>query len=87
MTRALANEVGDDGICVNAIASGLTISEGVQKNPCYSEKSCKMAASGRCFKRNQNSDDLVGTVLFLASDESDFITGQTIIADGGSAFH
>jgi NAD(P)-dependent dehydrogenase (short-subunit alcohol dehydrogenase family) len=87
LTRALAREAGDDGICVNAIAPGLTVSEAVRGNPMYPEDYLKVAASGRCFKRNEIPEDLVGTILFLASDDSDFITGQTILVDGGLSFH
>jgi NAD(P)-dependent dehydrogenase (short-subunit alcohol dehydrogenase family) len=86
-TRALAREVGDDGICVNAVAPGLTLSEAVREDPNYSNEYLKIAASGRCFKRDEQPEDLLGTVVFLASDESDFITGQTITVDGGAVFH
>ncbi len=86
-TRALAREVGDDGICVNAVAPGLTVSEAVRGNPMYPEDYLRIAASGRCFKRDERPEDLTGTILFLASDDSDFITGQTIAVDGGSVFH
>lgn len=86
-TRALAREVGDDGICVNAVAPGLTVSEAVCEDPKYSREYLKRAASGRCFKRDEQPEDLLGTVVFLASDESDFITGQTIAVDGGAVFH
>ena len=86
-TRALAREVGNDGICVNTIAPGFTISEPVQQNPRYSEEARKMAASGRCFKRDEQPQDLLGTLVFLASEDSDFITGQTIVVDGGLALN
>jgi NAD(P)-dependent dehydrogenase (short-subunit alcohol dehydrogenase family) len=86
LTRALAREVGDDGICVNAISPGLTLSEVVQGNPMYPEGYLKVAASSRCLKRDELPEDLTGTILFLASDDSDFITGQTILVDGGSVF-
>jgi len=86
-TRALAGEAGDDGICVNAIAPGLTLSEAIMENPLYSSEYLKMAASGRCVKRNEQPEDLLGTIVLLASDESDFIAGQTIVVDGGSVFH
>jgi 3-oxoacyl-[acyl-carrier protein] reductase len=83
-TRTLAREVGDDSINVNAIAPGSTLSE---DNP--SEEVLKMRGArvdDRCFKRVQLPKDLVGTVLFLASPLSDFMTGQTVAIDGGAAF-
>lgn len=85
LTRALAREVGADGISVNAIAPGLTLSEVVQRM--YPEETIRMHASSRCFKRDEHPEDLIGTVLFLASDVSDFITGQTIVVDGGAVLH
>lgn len=87
LTRALAREVGDDGIAVNAIAPGLTASEAVRGNPMYPEEYLKTSAAGRCFKRTEVPEDLTGTAVFLASDDSDFITGQTIEVDGGGVFH
>ena len=87
LTRSLAREVGDDGICVNAIAPGLTVSETVQANPIYPEEYLRSVASSRCLKRDETPEDLTGTILFLASDDSDFITGQTINVDGGLMFH
>jgi NAD(P)-dependent dehydrogenase (short-subunit alcohol dehydrogenase family) len=87
LTRALAREIGVDGIAVNAVAPGLTLSEVVQGNPMFPEEHLNASASSRCFKRNEVPEDLTGTILFLASDDSDFITGQTILVDGGSALH
>ncbi len=86
-TRALAREVGDDGICVNAVAPGLTVSEVVEGNPMFPEEHLREHAGSRCIKRIEVPEDLTGTVLFLASDDSDFITGQTILVDGGKSFH
>jgi 3-oxoacyl-[acyl-carrier protein] reductase len=83
-TRTLAREVGDDNINVNAIAPGSTLSE---DNP--SEDIIKMRSarvSDRALKRVQLPKDLVGTVLFLSSPLSDFMTGQTIAVDGGANF-
>jgi 3-oxoacyl-[acyl-carrier protein] reductase len=83
-TRTLAREVGDDNINVNAIAPGSTLSE---ENP--SEEIIKMRQarlSDRALKRVQVPQDLVGTVLFLSSPLSDFMTGQTVAVDGGVAF-
>jgi 3-oxoacyl-[acyl-carrier protein] reductase len=83
-TRTLAREVGEDNINVNAIAPGSTLSE---ENP--TEEIIKMRGarlSDRCLKRVQLPKDLVGTVLFLSSPLSDFMTGQTVAVDGGVAF-
>ena len=86
-TRALARELGDDGINVNAISPGLTQSDGVKGNPMYPEDYLRAASGSRCFKRIEMPADLTGTALFLASDDSDFITGQTINVDGGGVMH
>lgn len=83
LTRAFAREVGDSGICVNAIAPGLTVSEIIRGNAKYPEEYLKLVASGRSIKRDEIPDDLTGAVVFLASDDSDFLTGQTIVVDGG----
>jgi 3-oxoacyl-[acyl-carrier protein] reductase len=83
-TRTLAREVGDDNINVNAIAPGSTLSE---ENP--SEEILKMRGArlqDRALKRVQLPKDLVGTVLFLCSPLSDFMTGQTVAVDGGVVF-
>jgi 3-oxoacyl-[acyl-carrier protein] reductase len=83
-TRTLAREVGEDNINVNALAPGSTLSE---ENP--TEEIIKMRGArlqDRALKRVQLPKDLVGTVLFLSSPLSDFMTGQTIAVDGGVAF-
>jgi len=82
MTRAMARELGDYGICVNTIAPGFVVTEGRNVTP----EQVKRSNERRCFKRSQVEGDLVGTVLFLASSESDFITGQLLSVDGGSHF-
>ena len=83
MTRALARELGGDDIRVNALAPGLTMSDAVAARDetfaPYNEASIK----GRAIKREQVPDDLIGAVLFLASDESAFVTGQLMVIDGG----
>jgi 3-oxoacyl-[acyl-carrier protein] reductase len=83
-TRCLAREVGDDNINVNAVAPGSTLSE---ENP--TEEVLKMRGArlaDRALKRVQLPKDLVGTVLFLSSPLSDFMTGQTLAVDGGVSF-
>jgi NAD(P)-dependent dehydrogenase (short-subunit alcohol dehydrogenase family) len=83
MTRVMARELGADGISVNCIAPGFTESEMALE---HAKRSGPTVAS-RCFKRPETPEDLVGTLVFLASGESDFITGQTILVDGGSVMH
>ncbi|HXG53330.1 MAG TPA: 3-oxoacyl-ACP reductase family protein [candidate division Zixibacteria bacterium] len=85
-TRALAREVGGDNICVNAIMPGLTISGSNQEGVMTPEQLADRRKR-RCFQRDQVPQDLVGTVIFLASDDSDFITGQSISVDGGMNMH
>jgi 3-oxoacyl-[acyl-carrier protein] reductase len=83
LTRALAREVGGDGINVNAITPGLTIADENQRRM-LSEEYLAPRRQARAFKRDQYPEDLVGTVVFLASSASDFITGQTLNVDGGA---
>jgi NAD(P)-dependent dehydrogenase (short-subunit alcohol dehydrogenase family) len=87
LTRVMARELGDDNICVNAVAPGLTTTEVVKTSPMYPEEHLKTSSAKRCFKRTETPADLTGAVLFLASDDSDFITGQTLLVDGGASFH
>ena len=85
-TRALAREVGDDGICVNALAPGLTMSEKVMADDQWKAIQGGNAAT-RAIKRDELPEDLVGAMLFLCSSDSDFVTGQTMVVDGGSVMH
>jgi NAD(P)-dependent dehydrogenase (short-subunit alcohol dehydrogenase family) len=87
MTRAVAREVGKDGICVNCVAPGLTLSEGLVNHRFYPEAAIQNTVNSRCLVRDQLPDDLTGTVAFLLSAASDFMTGQTLIVDGGSVMN
>jgi NAD(P)-dependent dehydrogenase (short-subunit alcohol dehydrogenase family) len=84
MTRCLARELGAQNICVNAIAPGLTMSEAVVDNPEWGGAAGDATVASRALKRAQQPADIVGTLLWLASDASDFVTGQTVVVDGGS---
>lgn len=86
MTRALARELGDHGIRINALAPGLTLSEVVKGRNDYGALRTANVAT-RALKREEEPTDLVGALLFLASHDSDFMTGQTMVVDGGSAMH
>ncbi len=84
-TRSLARELGEFGIRVNAIAPGFTLSGENEKNMPDAGKAANVGM--RMLKRAEVPEDLVGTVIFLASDDSRFITGQTIVVDGGGSVH
>ena len=86
MTRALARELGDFGIGCNCLAPGLTMSEAVRGKEDWNDFITANVAS-RSFKREMEPDDLVGALLFLVSAQSDFMTGQTVVVDGGSIYH
>lgn len=84
-TRVLARELGDWNITVNAVAPGLTQSLGEIDDAMMQYFEQRSAA--RSIKRIQTPEDLVGTVAFLCSSDSDFMTGQTLVVDGGAALN
>ena len=86
MTRAMARELGEHGICCNALAPGLTLSDTIKGRNDYGGLRT-LNVESRSLKREETPDDLVGALLFLASHDSDFMTGQTLLIDGGSAMH
>lgn len=87
MTRSLAKELGPHNILVNCVAPGFTISPSVLENQGQMERSRSISLQGRAIARDQFPADLVGSVLFLSSGESSFITGQTLVVDGGTYLH
>ncbi|MBV8953517.1 MAG: glucose 1-dehydrogenase [Solirubrobacterales bacterium] len=87
MTRALAKELGADNVLVNAVAPGFTMSDGVLANPVQLEKLQEVSAKARVLVRDQYPDDVVGAVVFFASEGSSFITGQSLVVDGGAYFN
>ncbi|MGC5617631.1 SDR family NAD(P)-dependent oxidoreductase [Georgenia sp. Z1491] len=84
ITRSLAKELGDDGITVNVVVPGLVESEATLavNDPGYLPK----VVAQRAIKRSEVPEDLVGAAMFLASESAGFITGQSLIVDGGIAF-
>jgi 3-oxoacyl-[acyl-carrier protein] reductase len=81
LTRALAREFGNYNINVNCIAPGSTFSEDPKDTAALEMR--KRVVESRCIKRVEYPEDIVGTAIFLASSDSDFISGQTIGVDGG----
>lgn len=84
-TKTLAREVGPYNINVNCVAPGSTLSEQNPDEEILAFR--KSGANDRAIKRVENPEDLVGAVAFFASSDSDFITGQTLVVDGGSFMH
>jgi NAD(P)-dependent dehydrogenase (short-subunit alcohol dehydrogenase family) len=85
LTRGLARELGRDNIRVNSVAPSAVLTEGTQEffGVKY-EKALETIRQGQSIQRNLNPDDLVGTVGWLLSDASAFVTGQTVSVDGGT---
>ncbi|MGB5997065.1 MAG: SDR family NAD(P)-dependent oxidoreductase [Marinomonas sp.] len=86
-TRAIATEVGKDNIQVNCIVVGLTESEGVVNHKQLLGAAKEGTLAARIIKRAMVPDDLLGTLYFLSSEDSDFMTGQCVNVDGGALNH
>jgi NAD(P)-dependent dehydrogenase (short-subunit alcohol dehydrogenase family) len=87
-TRCMARELGDFRINVNSLAPGYTrsgASKNIERN--RGENRNENLVQMRCLKRSELPEDLVGTAIFLASSDSDFITGQYLTVNGGMNFH
>ena len=84
MTRSLARELGPDSICVNAVAPGLTTTDAAMT---HGQEAAERSIRTRAIPRAQTPDDVTGTVVFLASDASSFMTGQLLVVNGGSVLH
>jgi NAD(P)-dependent dehydrogenase (short-subunit alcohol dehydrogenase family) len=83
-TRSLSRELGNYGIAVNSLSPGYILSGTGLENATHVEEERLPVRNSRAFKRDAYPEDLVGTLVFLASSDSDFITGQSIVVDGGS---
>jgi NAD(P)-dependent dehydrogenase (short-subunit alcohol dehydrogenase family) len=84
-TRSISRELGEYSICVNSLAPGFTLSDSViNENPGHLAHSQQPSLVRRAIKRDEYPEDLLGALVFLASADSDFITGQTIAVDGGA---
>jgi len=85
-TRGLARELAGQNISVNSLALGQTLSEGLKNRSDVTPESIERLKAQRCIQKEMYPEDVVGTAVFLASDDSDFICGETIVIDGGVAF-
>jgi len=85
LTRSLASGLGEHNININCVAPGRVLSEEPTDKAAIERQ--QRLASFRSIKRIEYPEDLLGIVVFLASSDSDFITGQTIVVDGGHAFY
>ncbi len=86
LTRVLARSVGKDGICVNAVGPGLTHSESLvaARGDELMNRDDELQIASRAIPRSEYPEDIVGAIVFFLSDGADFITGQTLVVDGGS---
>ncbi len=85
LTRSLSTSLGKYNITVNAVAPGRTLNEDPDNKEAMAV--CESRVPGRALKRIEYPEDLVGAVIFFASSDSDFITGQTLVVDGGEVKH
>jgi NAD(P)-dependent dehydrogenase (short-subunit alcohol dehydrogenase family) len=84
-TRALSRELGEFGIRVNTLSPGFTLSDTIQaENPGHVQTARDRARQTRALKRDEQPQDLLGALVFLSSGDSDFVTGQNLMVDGGN---
>lgn len=84
LTRSLARELGDRNVLVNGVAPGFTLTEATTKNPEQMTATRANSLHGRSLRRDEYAADVVGAILFFAGSDSAFITGQTLVVDGGT---
>lgn len=85
MTRVMAKEMGDDNICVNAVAPGMIATDGTMAHS--SEEAFNRVMNNQAIKKRGKPEHLAGLIAFLASDDAEMITGQMILCDGGGYLH
>ncbi len=83
LTRCLANELGPEGITVNIVSPDLIPNPDLRPTDATSDP---FVVAGRALKRTQVADDMVGTIVYLSSPASDFVTGQSLLVNGGAYF-
>lgn len=87
MTRSLASEFAGDNILVNAVSPGFTPTEIMASSPELVERFSAAAMATRLIKREAVPSDVAKVIRFLAGPDADFVTGQVVVADGGSVLH
>lgn len=87
LTRALARELGKDDIRVNCVAPGFTMTDSVRAQPEVVKALRDVSIAARTIQRDETPEDVAGAVAFLCGPEAGFITGQTLVIDGGQYFH
>jgi 3-oxoacyl-[acyl-carrier protein] reductase len=85
MTRVMAKEMGDDGICVNAVAPGMIATAGTTAHS--NEEAFNRVMMNQAIKKRGKPEHLAALIAFLASDDAELITGQMILCDGGGYLH
>jgi NAD(P)-dependent dehydrogenase (short-subunit alcohol dehydrogenase family) len=85
LTRAMSADLGKFGITVNAVSPSMTRTPGILASANAAQKLAAIS-NMQAIKRVSEADDVVGLVLFLTGEDSHFVTGQTILADGGLSY-